>query len=165
MKTLPTVPRRFTMAPTLAVLVNKGVPGGRGWETGAQRRSITHPHGLPLTGTDERLEEKMDESQRMVFEREFHDKPIRIGGFELITDEVLSVYSHGGLVTCPIYPSEEDESAVVDEVNPFLLQLTPMEARNLAGLLIYAAGRADETAQHCITCGDTVEDGDEHHEP
>lgn len=105
----------------------------------------------------------MDESQRMVFEREFDAKPTRIGGFELLTDEIIGIYIHHGRVNCPIFPADEDESRIVDEINPFLLQLTPEEARNLAGLLVYAAGRADETAEHCVGCGDTVQDGDEEH--
>lgn len=103
----------------------------------------------------------MDESQRMVFEREFDAKPTRIGGFELLTDEIIGIYIHHGRVNCPIFPTEDN---AVDEINPFLLQLTPEEARNLAGLLTYAAGRADETSEHCLGCGDAVEDGDEHHE-
>lgn len=107
----------------------------------------------------------MDESQRMMFEREFDAKPTRIGGFELLTEEIMSIYIHEGRITCPIFPSEEDESTAVDEINPFLLQLTPLEARNLAGLLVYAAGRADETSQHCIGCGDALEDEDGDEEP
>lgn len=98
----------------------------------------------------------MNESERLAFEREFDQKPTRIGGFELLTNEVMGVYVHHGRVDCPIFPPEEGLE-VADEIDPFLLQLTPQEAQQLAGLLIYAAGRAGETAEHCITCGDAVE--------
>lgn len=98
----------------------------------------------------------MDESERAAFENQFG--PVRIGGFELLTEEVVGVHvSHDGFIDCPIYPPDDGDDG--DDVEAsFLLRLSPMEARNLAGLLVYAAGRADETSDHCVGCGGAVDD-------
>jgi hypothetical protein len=102
----------------------------------------------------------MSDEKMLPFERQFDEKPTRIGIFEMLTDEVMGVYIHQGRVECPIYPPDD----AVDEdhaVYPFLLQMTPREARDLAGLLIYAAGRAEEHAEHCVGCGEPLNDDDD----
>lgn len=97
------------------------------------------------------------------FERQFDETPTKIGRVQLCTDEMAVVCIHKGMVDVPVYPAEEFEADAPDEVNPFLLQLSPREARDLAGLLIYAAGRAEEAAgDTCIDCGRPVEDDDVH---
>lgn len=104
----------------------------------------------------------MDEAERMEFERQFDDTPTRIGAFELLTGEALGVYIHNGRVDVPIHAPEGAE--VPEELEMFLLQLTPGEARELAGLLIYAAGRAGELADHCTGCGDVLDGGGGEHD-
>jgi hypothetical protein len=100
------------------------------------------------------------------FEREFDEEPTRMSSFTLLTDEQMSVFIHQGRVDCAIFPPEEVAEQITKdgEVTPFVLTLTPREARDLAGVLIYAAGRADEHAEHCVDCGETIQDHDHEHD-
>jgi hypothetical protein len=101
----------------------------------------------------------MSDEKMTPFEAQFDEKPTRLGGFELEAyGEFLGVYMHEGWVECPIFPAAETD---VKEINPFLLKLTPREARDLAGLLTYAAGRADEATEHCVGCGEPLDDDDD----
>jgi hypothetical protein len=68
-------------------------------------------------------------------------QPVLIGSVELHTDELLSVCINDGRVECPIWASAEIDP---EHEDPFMLILRSDEARNLAGLLMYAAGRVDE---------------------
>lgn len=102
----------------------------------------------------------MNDEERRAFEQQFDEKPTHISSQELLTEEVVAVFIHAGGVDVPIYPPP-DEEPEPDDIGPFVLQLTPAEARNLAGTLIYAAGRADETHDHCLNCGDTLHDHDQ----
>lgn len=106
------------------------------------------------------------------FEKQFDKQPpTRIGVVYLGTNETAAVFIDDGWVTVPIYPPDpedtEDEDNptptedIPDEINPFLLYLTPTEARDLAGLLTYAAGRANETTLHCADCGAPTDNDDE----
>ena len=109
----------------------------------------------------------MSDERMLPFEQQFDDVPTRISSLTLLTDELLAVYIHHGMVDCPIYPPEEIAKEMTDdgeEVHPFLLTLSPREARDLAGLLIYAAGRADEHAMHCVDCGSPIDHDDHEHD-
>lgn len=104
----------------------------------------------------------MGDEKMLPFEQQFDEKPTRIGGFVLTqTAEDMHVYIHEGVVDCPVYAPEEFVEEFKrqhdgEEPEPFLLSLTPREARDLAGLLIYASGRAEEHAAHCLDCGNPM---------
>jgi hypothetical protein len=102
----------------------------------------------------------MSDEKMLPFEQQFDEVPTRISSFTLLTGELVAVYIHQGRVDVPIYPPEEIATEMTEngeEAAPFLLTLNPLEARNLAGLLTYASGRADEHAPHCVDCGDTID--------
>jgi hypothetical protein len=102
------------------------------------------------------------DKQILPFERQFDEIPTKIGQVLLGTDEVAVVHIHHGMVEVPIYPPEEMEDDLPDLLKPFLLQLSPREARDLAGLLIYAAGRAEESAgDRCIGCDKPLTEDDD----
>jgi hypothetical protein len=109
----------------------------------------------------------MSDDKMLPFERQFDEKPTRISSFTLLTDEQVGVYIHEGRVDMPVWPPDEVAKEIAEkggEIQPFLMSFTPQEARNLAGLLAYAAGRADEHHDHCPGCGDTVDEDGHHHD-
>jgi hypothetical protein len=109
----------------------------------------------------------MSDDKMLPFERQFDEKPTRIGSFLALTDEQIGVYIHEGRVDVPVWPPDEVAKELTEkgeEALPFLVSLTPREARDLAGLLTYAAGRADEHHEHCVGCGDTVDEDGHHHD-
>ena len=80
------------------------------------------------------------------------------------------VYIHHGYVDVPIWPPEDDDLPPEDDdphagLPLLVLSLSPGEARDLAGLLTYAAGRVDEIAgDRCADCGIPLTDHPTHDE-
>ena len=91
-----------------------------------------------------RMEHRFDRFEE--WEAEFGDKPTHIDSV-LIEDEgeksVVGVYIKNGWVDLPVSMFDRDD----DEKDFFVLVLSPREARDLAGILNYAAGRASETRE------------------
>jgi hypothetical protein len=91
------------------------------------------------------------------FEGEFDEKHTYIGSLTTLHDDFCAIFIHAGLIRIPIWHDDDvgDNPPAID------LTLSKSQARDLAGLLIYAAGRVGELDEfRCYACGKLGHDGD-----
>ena len=99
----------------------------------------------------------MDDDTRAMEQQFDEGAPILIGRVCGEQDEI-GVFIRDGMVELPMWMDVEEGVPTGGEAPTFLSGLTPREARDLGGLLIYAAGRANEMRNHCSDCGHPIKD-------